>query len=59
MTCVTCHGDGAKDGSFKMPNPKPPSFRATAGFKARWKVRPEATKFMGSKVVPDMASMVR
>ena len=24
MNCVTCHGDSATDGSFKMPNPKLP-----------------------------------
>src|SRR6478672_9027304 len=24
MTCLTCHGDAATDGSFKMPNPKLP-----------------------------------
>ena len=22
MDCATCHGDGAADGSFEMPNPK-------------------------------------
>ena len=24
MNCATCHGDGATDGKFKMPNPKLP-----------------------------------
>ena len=24
MSCGTCHGDGAEDGTFKMPNPKLP-----------------------------------
>src|SRR5689334_14579055 len=33
--CKTCHGDGAKDGSFKMPNPALPKLPAEpAGFKA-------------------------
>jgi hypothetical protein len=59
MTCVTCHGDGAKDGSFKMPNPKLPKLPSDeAGFKALMEKKPEATKFMGSKVVPGMASML-
>jgi hypothetical protein len=59
MNCVTCHGDSAKDGSFKMPNPKLPKLPADeAGFKKLMKKKPEATKFMSSKVVPSMAEMV-
>ena len=59
MNCVTCHGDSAKDGSFKMPNPKLPKLPSDeAGFKALMKKKPEVTKFMGSKVVPAMAEMV-
>jgi len=59
MNCVTCHGDSAKDGSFKMPNPKLPRLPSDeAGFKALMKKKPEVTKFMGSKVVPAMAEMV-
>ncbi len=59
MNCVTCHGDSAKDGSFKMPNPKLPKLPSDeAGFKALMKKKPEVTKFMGSKVVPEMADMV-
>src|SRR5262252_2511978 len=30
MNCVTCHGDSAADGSFKMPNPKLPKLPATS-----------------------------
>ena len=59
MNCVTCHGDSAKNGSFKMPNPKLPKLPSDeAGFKALMKRKPEVTKFMGSKVVPAMAEMV-
>lgn len=59
MNCVTCHGDSAKDGSFKMPNPKLPKLPADeVGFKALMKKKPEAVKFMSSKVVPAMAEMV-
>jgi len=59
MNCVTCHGDSAKDGTFKMPNPKLPKLPADeAGFKALMEKKPEITKFMGSKVVPHMASLL-
>ena len=59
MNCATCHGDSAKDGTFKMPNPKLPKLPADeAGFKALMKKKPDATKFMSSKVVPAMAEMV-
>jgi hypothetical protein len=59
MTCVTCHGDGAKDGSFKMPNPKLPKLPSEeAGFKKLSEQKPEAMKFMGGKVVPDVAKFV-
>jgi hypothetical protein len=58
MNCVTCHGDGAKDGSFKMPNPQLPKLPGDeAGFKSLMEKKPDVTKFMGGKVVPNMASM--
>ena len=28
FTCATCHGDGATDGKFKMPNAKLPKLPA-------------------------------
>jgi hypothetical protein len=59
MTCVTCHGEGAKAGNFKMPNPALPKLPGDpAGFKALMEQKPAAMKFMGGKVVPDMAQML-
>jgi hypothetical protein len=59
MNCKTCHGDGASDGSFTMPNAKLPVVPGTPdGFKKLTAKKPEISKFMMEKVVPDMASML-
>jgi hypothetical protein len=57
--CVLCHGDGAKDGSFKMPNaalPKLPS--DPAGFKKLAKEKPKMMEFMGKTIVPQAAALL-
>lgn len=57
--CKTCHGDSAKDGSFKMPNPKLPKLPTDpAGFKALMEKKPAVMKFMGEKVKPDMVAIL-
>ena len=58
VTCVTCHGDSAgKD--FKMPNPKLPKLPTTPeGFKALAAKKPEAMKFMSTRVKPTMAALL-
>jgi hypothetical protein len=59
MTCMTCHGEGAKEGHFKMPNAKLPKLPSDdAGFKKLAEKKPAAAKFMMEKVVPEMASML-
>jgi hypothetical protein len=57
--CTLCHGDGAKDGSFKMPNPGLPKLPASpAGFKKLAKDKPKILKFMRETVEPQMAALV-
>ena len=59
MNCASCHGDGAKDGSFKMPNPKLPKLPSDeAGFKKMTEEHPEAAKFMMTVVEPEMARLL-
>lgn len=59
MSCATCHGDGAKDKSFKMPNPKLPKLVPTEeGFRKLSADHPDMMKFMGQKVLPDMVALL-
>ena len=55
--CKTCHGEGAKDGSFKMPNPKLPKLPTDpAAFKTLMAKKHDVMKFMMEKVKPDMVA---
>lgn len=59
MQCTACHGAGAKDKSFKMPNPDLPKLPANMeGFKKLAADKPEAMKFMKEKVMPETAEML-
>jgi len=58
MNCATCHGAGAKDGSFKMPNPDLPKLNPAGGFAEHRQKAPKMVDFMMQKVVPDMASLL-
>jgi hypothetical protein len=59
MNCATCHGDGANDGGFKMPNPKLPALPTTPdGFKKLMTDKPQVTQFMATKVKPQMAQLL-
>ena len=58
MTCKTCHGAGAVDRTFKMPNPSLPALDATPeGFQRLAKEKPAALAFMG-KVVRRTADLL-
>jgi hypothetical protein len=57
--CALCHGSGAKDGSFKMPNPELPKLDLTpAGFKKMQAKKPKVVEFMLKQVEPQMASLL-
>ena len=56
VKCTTCHGPGAKEGKFKMPNPKLPKLDRTGGFAKHMKKNEKVTKFMMDKVTPEMAA---
>ena len=58
VTCMTCHGASAKDGSFKMPNPALPKLSPTDNFKKHKDKDPKVTEFMMTKVNPDMAALL-
>jgi cytochrome c553 len=59
VKCGLCHGAGAKDGSFKMPNPDLPKLPASmAGFKPWLAKHPKMGDFMMKQVSPTTASLL-
>src|SRR3569623_1879211 len=59
VTCATCHGEGAANGSFKMPNPELPKLpKSPEGFKELAEKKPEMMKFMGQTVKPTVAALL-
>jgi hypothetical protein len=59
VTCKTCHGDSAKDGTFKMPNPKLPKLDPANGFAKHMKKNAKVTKFMMERVAPEMSNLLK
>ena len=49
--CMLCHGEGAKEGKFDMPNPDLPPFSTDL-----FDESPEVAAFMKAKVLPTLAA---
>jgi len=62
VTCKTCHGDGVKDHSFKMPNPKIKQLPGTETAFVEWvHQNPDEAKwagFMSEKLEPAMGQLL-
>ena len=61
FTCASCHGKGAADQSFKMPNPDIlalPGPDKPDDFKPIYEKNPKMVEFMGGKVMPEMAKLL-
>lgn len=61
MTCATCHGSGAADGSYAMPSPDLPRLPATEEAFYEYVKDPEHARwsqFMVDKVYPKMAELL-
>jgi hypothetical protein len=57
--CITCHGAGVSDGSYKMPNPELPKLPSSKeGWEKIMKEKGDMLKFMKEHVKPEMASML-
>lgn len=55
INCGTCHGPGAREGKFEMPNASLPKF---ADFPEAMKKNKKATEWMASTVLPEMAKLL-
>lgn len=61
MSCATCHGDGASDGTYAMPSPQIPRLPATEEAFFEYIEDPEHARwaqFMSEDVWPDMAELL-
>jgi len=60
MNCKTCHGKGAEDKTFKMPNPDLPHLPTTQeGFAKIKQEKPKVLQFMVTVVKPKMAALLK
>jgi hypothetical protein len=58
VNCATCHGAGAKEGKFEMPNAGLPKLDPRDGFARHKKEEPAMIKFMMERVTPEMVKLL-
>ncbi len=59
VNCATCHGPGAEDRTFRMPNQALSRLpNDAAGFQALAREKPEWMRFMAGQVRPQMAALL-
>ena len=59
VKCVTCHGNGARTGEYKMPNPQLPKLPdSPEGFKKLREKEPKVMEFMSKTMKPTMAGLL-
>lgn len=59
FSCDTCHGPGAGDGSYRMPNPELPVLHMDkVGWEKMMTEQPAASRFMIDKVESPMADLL-
>src|SRR5262245_9471113 len=58
MNCKTCHGAGAEDNTFKMPNPDLPKLDFAKDPATYTEEQKKMGEFMGTVVVPEMAKLL-
>lgn len=58
VRCTTCHGAGAKEGKFTMPNLSLPKLDPTNGFEKHKKKDEKILKFMMEHVSPEMGKIL-
>jgi len=59
LTCETCHGQGARDGTYKLPNRDLPHLvGGKQGFVELAEKQPETLRFMQKVVVPETAKLL-
>ncbi len=58
INCLTCHGDGAIEGTYEMPNPELPQLDFGSGYAEYKAQHAQVIAFMTDTVKPKMAELL-